>query len=374
VGAERAVPRWLAVGSEIAVRSALLAIASLLAILALVRIRVVVLPVILAVIISSALVVPVRLMHERRVPRWLALVLTFLGFLGIIIGIFALVIMGMIGQAGDIGRAVSSAGDDIQRWLVEGPLDLDPTRVEEGRDQISRWVSEQGGRVASSAFSGVFLVVELLTGLLLTLVLTVFFVKDGHLLWGWIVRRLGSKGALAKEAGDRVTKALRRFLLGTTIDGVIEAVLVAIAFAILGVPLLVPLSLLTFLGGYLPFVGALLAGSVATLVTLATEGPTTALIVAVVYVGIQNLEGELLQPLVMGRVLSYHPVVILLVVTTGTVLGGIIGAFLAVPVLVAVTTAFGSAMDDARGVLPDPPPDLESYGEDPAPIGATEQP
>jgi predicted PurR-regulated permease PerM len=211
---------------------------------------------------------------------------------------------------------------------------------------------------------------ELITGLILSLFLTFFFVKDSERFTRWILDFAGRERAPhLREMGQRSATAVSGYLRGQAAVGAVDALFIGIGLAILGVPLVVPLAFLTFVAAFLPLVGAVVAGALAALVALVTKGVTTALIVVGITLLVQQLEGHLLAPLLLGRAVSLHPVVIILALAAGSILGGIIGAFLAVPIA-AVVTAVGTYLrgDEAIGEPADagePEPETSGRGEGP---------
>jgi putative heme transporter len=219
--------------------------------------------------------------------------------------------------------------------------------------------------VARGAVAGVTVVGELLTGLVLSLFLTFFFVKDSERFTRWILDFAGRhREAHLREIGTRSATAVSGYLRGQATVGLVDAVFIGIGLAIVGVPLVVPLAFLTFVAAFLPLVGAFVAGALAALVALVTKGVTAALIVIGITVLVQQLEGHLLAPLLLGRAVALHPVVIILALAAGSILGGIIGAFLAVPIA-AVVTAVGTYLrgDEPIGEPAEPgEPEPETSG------------
>jgi predicted PurR-regulated permease PerM len=157
--------------------------------------------------------------------------------------------------------------------------------------------------------------------------------KDGRSIFGFLIQPLSEeRRTRAWRVGDRSVGVLGGYVRGTAIVALVDAVVIGLALVILGVPLALPLATIVFLGAFIPLIGATVAGILATLVALVTNGPTTALIVLVVVIAVNQLEGDLLAPVVIGRALALHPLAILLALTAGTILAGIIGALLAVPI------------------------------------------
>jgi predicted PurR-regulated permease PerM len=174
---------------------------------------------------------------------------------------------------------------------------------------------------------------------ILIVVLTFFFVKDGGRLWEWILELFHEdRQPVLREVGERAWTALSAYVQGVFLVATIDAVLIGAALLILGVPVAVPLIVLTFVAAFFPVVGAFVAGAAAVLVALVANGLGAALIILAVIVAVQQLEGNVFYPVVVGRKLQLHPVGILLALTAGGVLAGVVGAFLAVPIA-AVTGA-----------------------------------
>jgi putative heme transporter len=306
------------------------------------RVELIVLAVVVALLLAAVISIPVGWLERVGLPRGLATAFVLVVMLGGAGGAAWWVAPDVMAQFRQTGAALQESAEVIRGWLVTGPAGLTEEQVDTGIERAQDRLRERGPGFAMQAIAGLSLLASMIAGALTALVLSFFFVKDGARMVD------ASLGLLSREAAaevrgalDRAWSVLRRYIVGSTADGVIEGVLVAVALLLLGVPLVVPLAILTFFGGFLPVAGPIIAGAVASLVALATEGPQTALLVVVVYTAIQQLEGNLLQPLIMGKALSAHPVVILLAVTTGGILAGIAGAFLAVP-LVAVIAAVGA--------------------------------
>jgi putative heme transporter len=307
----------------------------------LMRIQVVVLPVILALLICTFLYPVVTFLHERsRVPRGLgaisvlALAVTAIGF-----GIYA-VYQQVRDEAGTLGDNILAGIEDIERWLVEGPLAIDQERidavVDQGRDAISRAVTGE------RAVTGAMAAVEVIAGVLLTLFLVFFFLKDGEKMWAWAAKRAGA-GARTHvfEAGGRAWWALGGYMRGQAIVAAVDAIFIGLGIIILGIPFAVPLIVLTFFAGFFPIVGAVTAGAITALVALADQGLVVALIMLAIVIAVQQIESNVLEPVVMSRTVRMHPVVILVALGAGATVAGLIGAFLAVP-LAAAATAVGS--------------------------------
>jgi predicted PurR-regulated permease PerM len=204
--------------------------------------------------------------------------------------------------------------------------------------RAAQWGRQHAQMLAMGAASGVTALATGLSGLLLVLVLTFFFVRDGHGMVSAVLSLLSpERRRLTRAAMDKAWWTLSRWVRGTALVALMDAVGIGVGLLILGVPLALPLGLLTFLGAFVPVIGAVVAGSVAVLVAWATVGTQAALITLGIVLAVQQIEGNILQPMIMGRVLPLHPAVVLLAVTVGALVAGIAGAFVAVPLLATVT-------------------------------------
>ncbi|MEH0937839.1 AI-2E family transporter [Micromonospora psammae] len=276
----------------------------------------------------AALLDPVLLLLRRlRVPRALAALLSLLLLLGILVGVGAVV-----------WNLTAAEFDELSRELGEGlqrSRDFVTTALPISDAQLDKII----GQVRSGIGGGFDLIggartaAEVVGSSLLALVLLFFLLKDGRSMWHWVLRRLtGPNQQVTAEAGRAGWRTLSAYSRGTMIIAAIDALGIGLALVLLGVPLALPLALITFLGGFIPIVGATVAGAVAVLVALAAKGPTTALLVLAAVIVVQQVEGNLLEPLIMKRQVQLHPAVILVVVTAGTLIAGIPGAFVSVPI------------------------------------------
>jgi putative heme transporter len=327
------VPRSLRVAAALSWRVLIVAAAVLLVAVVLIQLRLAVLPVIVALLLATVLLPPLRALRRRGWPALLATWTVILGAVVVLAAVVALVSQGFISELDTLDARVDEGIGEVQQWLTDGPLQLPENALDDAVDRGRAFVSENGGVLVGGLTSGARLAAELVAGLLLAIVLLFFFLKDGDRIWGWIVGLFpsGQRGHVG-EIGRRAWAALSGYVRGTAIVALVDAVLIGIVLAVLGVPLVVPLALLTFLAAFFPLVGAVIAGILAALVALVTEGTTDALIVAAAILVIQQLEGDVLQPIVLGKAVRLHPIAILLALTVGATLGGIIGAFLSVPV------------------------------------------
>jgi putative heme transporter len=315
---------------------------------ALVQLRLIVLPVIVAMFLATILAPPSHWLIARGWPPLLAAWAIVLG--GVVVVAGAITIMGpqVAGELGQMGADVKQGAQQVVAWLTEGPLDMSQEQVDRYVDGAARALRESSSTIGQGVLAGAIKAVEIVAAIVLTLVLTFFFVKDGKKMWEWFTNQFNAAHRMdVREIGTRAWTTLGAYVRGTALVALVDAVLIGIALILVGVPLVLPLALLTFLGGFFPIVGAFVAGLVASLVALVTGGVVDALIIAAAVTAIQQIEGDVLQPMIMGRALKLHPVVVLLALTAGGILAGVAGAFLAVP-LSAVGAVVGGYLKSER--------------------------
>ena len=364
-----AVPPWLDTLAQLSWRLLVVLVGVAGLIVLFTRLYLVSLPLILALILATIAVPPARRLERRGVPRLLAALTVVVGGTVVFVGGIVLLVPSFTRQVAELGPTVAEAFDRVLVWLDEGPLGLDRVEIETLVTDALTNVGEIGGTIASQVGSIAVAVGEVLTALTLAVVLLFFFVKDGEQIVGWFISRAPERVRDdMRAAGARGWGALAGYVRGTAAIALIDAVGVGVGLLVVGVPLVLPLTLLVFLGGFVPVIGAFTSGLLATLVALATGGLTSALVVLGVVLAVQQIEGNVLQPMIMRRAVSLHPVVILTVLTAGAVIVGVVGAFLAVPIA-ATLAAVGNELRlrgelRARGMTPGPTP-LGGRGVDP---------
>ncbi|SCG54356.1 Predicted PurR-regulated permease PerM [Micromonospora siamensis] len=286
-----------------------------------------------AALLVAALLLPVvDALRRIGIPRGLSAFITVLGLLAVLTGPLVLLGARVAGQFGDLGRQLDEGVGRTRSWLIRGPAPLDARQL----DQL--WRELRGALVdaAPAPVVGASLVAETLGAAALAVVLLFLLLKDGRQMWGWLVGRLPERHrGRADRAGRAGWAAVAGYVRGTVIIAAVDALGVGLALLVVGVPLVLPLALLTFVAAFVPIVGATLAGAAAVLVALVADGPVAALVVLAAVIGVQQVEGNLLQPLIMGRTVRLHPAVILIAVAAGTVLAGVAGAVAAVPLCAA---------------------------------------
>jgi putative heme transporter len=322
----------------------------------------IVLPVIMAVIVATVVWPPTAWLRRHRFPPALAAATVLLLGMVVLAGLITLISTSVAGSIPEIAASASTGIQAIQQWLSGPPLNLAQGQLDAALQTATAQLQASISSITTSVLSGVGTVASGVVTALLTLVLAFLFVKDGPRFLPWLRAAAGDgAGGHIAEVLRRVWKTLGDFIRVQALVAFVDGVLIGLGLAILGVPLAVPLAVLTFLGGFVPIVGALVAGALSVLVALVSNGFTVALIVLAIIVAVQQLEGNVLQPILQGRSLGLHAAVVLLAVTAGATLYGIAGAFLSVPVAAAgaVVLRYLSERIDARVTGAAPPPHVD---------------
>jgi predicted PurR-regulated permease PerM len=301
------------------------------------------LPVLLALIISTVLAPLSELLRTRlRFPAGLAAAAALIGSLLIVVGVGFAIAPSVAGQSGQIASDTAGGIQRLQEWIQDSGL-VSRNQLDNALEGLQGKVKESVGSIASGALTGVAAVGNATITLVLSLVLTFLFLKDGRKFVPWLSDIAGPRvGQHLAEVSTRAWSTLGSFIRTQALVSLIDAVFIGAALLIVGVPLAVPLAVLTFFGGFVPIVGAFVVGAVAVLVALVSNGLGGALVILAVIVVVQQLEGNVLSPWLQSQSMQLHAAVVLLSVTLGSTLFGITGAFLAVPVaaLVAVVLRY----------------------------------
>ena len=334
------VPRWLEVVAAYSWRLLLVAAAITVVGYILVQLKLVVVPLVVAVFLA-ALLMPLVDALERRtpLPRTPATLLVIVAAIAVLAGIIAWLVPTFTAQIDELRGSVEQGVRDIETWLD----DRFGLTLGEAADQVVGG-SDSGG-ISDRVVSGAVFVGELLAGLLLAIVLCFFVTRDGPRFSSASVRWFPpERRAVAAAIGRRSWRVIGAYLRGVMITGVVDAIAIGIGLFLIGVPLVFSLMVLTFFGAFFPLVGAFVAGAVAVLVALVANGVGDALLVLGLVIAVQQLEGDVVAPLVIGRTLKLHPVVIVLALTAGAIIAGIVGAAFAVPLAAVIT----GAIDELR--------------------------
>jgi predicted PurR-regulated permease PerM len=315
------------------------------------RLLTVVIPFTLALLITALLRPLMSMLRRRGMPRWLATLLSLLAAVVVIGGIIGLVVTKAIEQAPQLADQIDRLIPKVEHWLVTGPLHLDRKTIGNFSDDLSDEVKKNSSAIASTAVSTGKTVVDVLAGLFITLFTTIFLVYDGDRIWEFVTRAAPRTARSAVDAAGKASwETLGHYMRGTLIVALFHGAAIAIVLAILGVPLVVPLALLVALGSFIPLAGAIVTGVLAVGVAGVSQGLVAAIVVAAVLVADNQVEAHVLQPFVVGRYVRIHPLAIVLALTAGTILFGIYGAVIAVPVTACINSA-------VRSLLRDPDPD-----------------
>jgi predicted PurR-regulated permease PerM len=327
-------PRWWWGVVATCVSLLLLGASSWLVFNALSRVRTVAVAVVVGILLTALVEGLVGLLQRRlHLPRWLAALLSVLVVIAVVTFSVVLMVDRALSQVSGLQSAIEQAVQQVRDYLTGPPLSLSSAQIDQGQ----RAVLDAVARSAPSAVTGTSILVDFLSGVILVLFVVFFLAKDGHRIWEWVLSWTPrAHRESVDEAGRRGWHTLTGYVRATVFVAAIDATAIGAAMLFLHVPLTASLTLITFIGALIPILGATVSGGLAVAVTLVTVGPTQALILLGAVVAVQQIEGNLLQPLIMGRILELHPLVTVLSVSVAVLLAGIPGAMIAVPV-VAVT-------------------------------------
>ncbi len=314
-----------------------------LSVWALVQVRLLVIPVLIALIVAAAASPLIGWLRRSGFSPMLAAWTTLLGGLIVLGGIVTAIVFAVRSQWDELAEAATQGFEDLLDWVQRLPFPIDQDQLDETRQSIIDFVTS--AEFGQTALTGVSRATEFVAGTILMLVVLFFFLKDGDRIWAFFLRPFrGERLERGRRVGVTSVKVLGGYVRGTAIVAFVDAFFIGIGLAILQVPLALPLAVIVFLTAFIPLVGATVAGILAALVALVANGPIVALIVIGIVILVNQLEGDFLQPVVMAQSLKLHPLVILIALTAGTILGGIVGAVLAVP-LTAVGWAIVKVWD-----------------------------
>ncbi|MFC7530248.1 AI-2E family transporter [Actinoplanes sp. GCM10030250] len=325
--------------------------------------RVVIIPVLVAVLLAALFQPACAALMRRGVNRSLSAGMVLVAALVLVFGGLGLIIRTFISELDNLSAQVGDGLQEIQTWLAQSPLHVTDRQLDQYVDQARAAITENQGAVTSGALSTATTVGELLTGFFLVLFTLFFFLRDGGPIWSFLCRLLPREARLpTARAGHYAWHTLVSYVHATVLVAFVDALGIGIGLVILGIPLALPLAALVFLGAFIPVIGATVAGAAAILVALVTNGPVSALIVLAIVIGVQQLEGHVLQPLIMGRAVALHPLAVILAIAAGIVLAGIVGGLIAVPLLAVANTAIRYLLDHPEG---EPTPDRQPPGTEP---------
>ncbi|MGH3115525.1 MAG: AI-2E family transporter [Streptomyces sp.] len=337
-----ALPWGLRVAAEAAWR--LLALAGLVWVLVQIigSISLLVLAFAAGLLVTALLQPTVAWLKRHRVGRGLATATTFItGF--VVIGLIGWFVAWQVTESlPTLTKRIQDAIDEMQRWAIKGPFHIPEEQVNDIGKTLSKWLGDNSEAATSAGLAGVTVLMEFLSGVALTMFISLFLLYDGARIWNWVLKlvpRAARDGVAG--AGPHAWATLTGYVRGTVLIAFIDAVFIGLGLLILGVPLAVPLAGIIFISAFVPIVGAAISGALSVLVALVTNGLLTAVFVACVVVLVQVLEGHVFQPFILGRMVRVHPLAVVLAVVGGSLIAGIPGAVVAVPLMAVINTAAG---------------------------------
>ncbi|MEH3141079.1 MAG: AI-2E family transporter [Mycobacterium kyogaense] len=322
-----------------------------------VQVEVIVVPVALATLAAALLMPAVDFLDRRGAPRGGAVALILLGGLALVGGMLSFVVSQFIEGTPALVEQVTRSIDGLRRWLIDGPLGLSREQIDNAGNSAIEALRNNQEKVTSGALSTAGTITEIVTGALLMLFTLIFLLHGGRNIFEFVTRIFpNDTRRRVREAGRAGFHSLIGYVRATFLVALVDALGIGVGLAIMGVPLALPLASLVFLGAFIPLVGAVVTGFLAVIVALLTKGLIYALITLGLILAVQQLEGHVLQPLVMGRAVSIHPLAVVLAIAGGGVLAGIVGALLAVPILAFLNSAI-------RVLVADDPAEVHAAAE-----------
>jgi predicted PurR-regulated permease PerM len=305
------------------------------------RLEVIVVPLLLALMLSALLVPVVDWLDKRGAPRGGAVALVLLAGFAILGGIMTFVVSQFIVGVPDLVNEVTRSIDSAKKWLIDGPLHLSRQQIDHAGDSAIQALQNNQEKLTSGALSTAATITEIITAALMMLFTLIFFLYGGRNIWSYVTKIIPAHvRERVQAAGGAGFHSLTGYVRATFLVALVDALGIGTGLAIMSVPLALPLASLVFLGAFIPLVGAVLSGFLAVIVALLAKGFVYALITLGLLVAVNQLEAHILQPLVMGRAVSIHPLAIVVAISTGGVLAGIVGALLSVPTVAFLNNAF----------------------------------
>jgi predicted PurR-regulated permease PerM len=346
------VPGWLRTAAAWAWRLLLLAVVIYLLARLASLLYVVVVPCAAAMLVTALLQPLVsRLKRAGMAPlaaTWCVMLLALV----VLAGAVTLVTTRVQAQYSTLVSQVKRVATHVQSWLAGPPFHLHTDNVTKISTDLAKYLSQHRSLVEGTVLTGGKLVVEFLAGVVLTFFVSFFLVKDGARIWAWLTRRMSApRRRRADLAGHAAWQSVVHYVRGTVVVAAFHATVMGVTLSVMNVPLAAPLALLMFVAAFVPLLGVLVAGALAIIVTLATKGLIDAVIVLGILVLMNQAESHLLQPLIVGKMVRLHPLAVILVLAIGTVVAGIAGGVVAVPITAAITSAVRALQDDGPPVV-----------------------
>ncbi|GGR21441.1 AI-2E family transporter [Agromyces mediolanus] len=320
-----------------------------------IQLRLIVIPLLVAVLLSALLVPFSQFLQRHRWPKWLSVTTAMLAMLAVVGGLLTLGIWQIARGSDELAAQSLTAWEDLKVWLLEGPFHITEAQLNDWVGQAVTAIQQDSGVLWSGALSVGSSFGHFLAGMLLALFATLFILIDGRGIWRWLVGIFPRRGRAAIDGAGRAGwTTLQNFVKVQILVATIDAVGIGLGALLLGVPLAIPIAVLVFLGSFIPIVGAVATGALAVFVALVYNGWVIALIMLGVVLLVQQVEGHVLQPLIMGTAVKVHPLGVVIAVATGSLLAGIPGALFAVPIAAVanVMIAYIAKGDWKRGSPP----------------------
>ena len=316
------------------------------------RFAIVVIPVLAALFVAAMLHVPVGLLRRRGWPRSAATWVVLAAALLILAVVAYFIVSQVTSQYAQLVSEVADVRNNLQRWLAKLPGSAGSQSIQSVGNGLVGWLQQHRTTVAGGVLTAGQVAGEIVTGIIISLFVSFFFLAEGDRIWAWSVRLLPVRMQQnVNGAGVRAFAVVSHWVVGTALIACIHGVVIGVVLWLLGASLVIPLAVLVFLGSFIPIIGEVLTGGLATLVTLVTVGPIPALILLVVLIVENQVEAHLLQPFIVGRAVRLHPVAIVLALAGGAAVAGLIGAIIAVPVVAALHAGikYLAGVEDIRG-------------------------
>jgi predicted PurR-regulated permease PerM len=304
-------------------------------------------PIAIALLLSALMAPGVDRLSRMGVPRSASTAIVMVTGIAVVGGLITFVVITFNNGLPQLQRQVSDSLDQIKKWLITGPLHLRDAQIKHLIDNAIGAIQHNQAAITEGAITTATTIGEILTGLLLTVFVLIFFLYDGAGIWRFVT--LGVPRRVRRQvdvAGRRGFAALVSYVRATAVVALVDAVGIGVGIAVIGVPLVIPLSALVFLSAFVPIIGAVVAGTVAVLIALVANGFIAALIVLAVVIGVMQLESHVLQPWLLGRAVRLHPLAVVLAIGAGLIAAGIAGALLAVPLLAVLNAGVKSLLHE----------------------------
>jgi predicted PurR-regulated permease PerM len=334
---------------------------------------VVVFPLVIALFIAALTAPLVSVLERARVPRKLAAFLVVVGGIAIVALLLTFVGQQIASSIDDLSGKVSDGLGEIRDWLQTGPLNASDSQIDRWIEDSQNYIQTQGKELSTHATELGTALGHIVAGFFIILFSTYFFLADGHHIWAWVVRIFPRAARSRADSSGRVAwVSLTQFVRATVLVAGTDAIGIMIVAVILNVPLVSAIGVIVFLGAFIPLVGAFMSGTVAVLVALVAQGPIVALLMLGGVVLVQQIEAHVLQPFLMGRFVSVHPLGVILAIAMGAIVAGIVGALVAVPLAAALNavvqhlaayTEVGESGEEAAADDPEADPQLAAESQ-----------